>query len=379
MTNQFPGAEKTFDFGSPVRLHFGEGLIDRFRDFCPEARQILVVSGRSSAIKSGLVDRVVAALPGKQVALFSEVEPNPSIETIERGAALARSLQADLVVGIGGGSALDAAKCIAVLGSNAEGFRALLGRQVYASRPIRMLAVPTTCGTGSEANRYAIITDLQSADKVTFEGPHTYPSAGILDPSVLAAIPAGILVDTACDAFTHAFEGYTSRRSQPFSDTLAVEAMALIIGNLPAARDGRADAKASLLYAASLAGIVIDHTATTMLHAMGYYLTLRHGVPHGRANAVFLPVLLSYLERQCPEKLDRVYGMFPPDARGADGVKRYLSRLGIEASPSACGMRRSEAEQFADYVLGKKNTARTVGTVTRETLLELLDGPFGLP
>jgi alcohol dehydrogenase class IV len=236
-----------------------------------------------------------------------------------------------------------------------------------------MIAIPTTCGTGSEANRYAIITDLQRNDKVTFESPQTYPAAGVLDPSVLEAIPACLLVETACDAFTHAFEGYTSRRSQPFSDTLALEAMALIIRNLPLAVEGRHAAKASLLYAASLAGIVIDHTGTTMLHAMGYYLTLKYGVPHGKANAVFLPALFSYLERESPDRLRNVYAMFPLDMRGPAGVKEYLREVGIDASPSACGMGPSEAEEFAEYVLAKKNTVRTVGTVTKDLLVQLVD------
>lgn len=370
--NPVTDGEKVFDFGAPVRLHYGEGLVDRLADFCPEAQRILVVCGRSFAKQSGLLDRVRSALKGKNVEVFCEVEPNPSIETVERGAAVAGRMNADLIVGLGGGSALDAAKCIAVLARNGGGFRTLLGRQDYANRPLPMMAVPTTCGTGSEANRYAIITDLQHNDKVTFESPRTYPAKGILDPSVLETMPGGILVETACDAFTHAFEGYTSRRSQPFPDTLALEAMALIIRNLPLAVEGRREAKGNLLYAASLAGIVIDHTGTTMLHAMGYYLTLRHGVPHGKANAVFLPALFSYLERESPDRLRNVYAVFPLDMRGPEGVKRYLRGLGIDASPSACGMGSSEAEQFADYVLGKKNTGRTAGTVSKNVLTELL-------
>lgn len=363
---------RLFDFGSPVRIRFGAGLVDRLADVCPDAKRVLLVTGRNFAQKSGLIDRVRRAFNGKCVEVFSEVEANPSIETVERGSVFAGGMNVDLVIGLGGGSALDAAKCIAVLANNSGGFRGLLGRKNYENPPVRMIAVPTTCGTGSEANRYAIITDLQCNDKVTFEGPHMYPVAGILDPLVLETLPASLLVETACDAFTHAFEGYTSRRSQPFSDTLAMEAMVLIIRNLTPARDGDCAAKAALLYAACIAGIVIDHTATTVLHAMGYYLTLRHGVSHGKANAVFLPALFSYLERESPDKLRNVYAMFPLNRRGPEGVKRYLCDLGIDASPLTCGMHLSEMDQFADYVLGKKNTVRTAGTVTREVLLQLL-------
>ncbi|MEI6807790.1 MAG: iron-containing alcohol dehydrogenase [bacterium] len=363
---------KSFDFGLPVRIYCGEGLLDRLKDVCPEAKRVLLVTGRGFAGASGLVDRVRRAFKGKSVELFREVESNPSIETVERGAVFAGSMHVDLVVGVGGGSALDAAKCIAVLASNREGFRGLLGRKNYANPPVRMVAVPTTCGTGSEANRYAIITDPHCNDKVTFESQHTYPVAGILDPSVLETLPSTLLVETACDAFTHAFEGYTSRRSQPLTDTLALEAMALIVRNLPPAKEGDRAARATLLYAACMAGVVIDHTATTMLHAMGYYLTLKHGVPHGKANAMFLPALFSYLEHESPGKLRHVYDLFPMNRRGPEGIKHYLRDLGIDVSALTCGMNLSETEQFADYVLGRKNTACTAGTVTREILVQLL-------
>ena len=362
------GDTRAFDFGSPVRLHFGEGLIDRLAEFCPDAQRILVVSGRNYARRSGLLDRVRRAFDGRTVEFFSEVESNPSIETVERGAAVAATARPDLIVGLGGGSALDAAKCIAVLASNGGDFRSLLGRQEYVNKPIRMMAVPTTCGTGSEANRYAIITDLKDDDKVTFASQFTYPAIGILDPSVLKHMPATLLVETACDAFTHAFEGYTSRWSQPFSDMLALEAMSLIIRHLPRAIENDPLAKSSLLYASSLAGIVIDHTGTTVLHAMGYYLTLRHGVSHGKANALFLPDLFLYLERELPDKLYDVYALFPEGMRSPEGVRQFLHGMGVVAWPSTCGKGSEDAEKFADYVLCRKNTVRTAGTVTKDWL-----------
>ncbi|MEI6971624.1 MAG: iron-containing alcohol dehydrogenase [bacterium] len=362
-----------FAFGTPVRLHYGRGLVDGLAAFCPGAGRVLVVTGRGSAARSGLLERVCVALKGREVEVFGGVEPNPSIETVEHGAAAAIRINADLVIGLGGGSALDAAKCIAALATNGGRFAPLLGRSDYDHGPLRMIAIPTTCGTGSEANRYAIISDLRCNDKVTFESRHTYPAAGILDPSVLDSIPVALLAETGCDAFTHALEGYTSRRCQPFSDAVALEAMNLIISSLPGAVDGVGEAKAALLYAAALAGIVIDHTGTTMLHAMGYFLTMRHGIAHGKANAVFLPVLFTHLEREIPDRLDKVYSMFPPDMRGADGIVRYLDALGIEASPAACGMGRAEAAGFVDYVLARKNTANTAGTVTKDRLLGLID------
>lgn len=364
----------TFGFHSPVRLHYGEGLVDRLGEFAGGAPRVLVVTGRASARASGLLDRVCAALGGREVAVFDRVEPNPSIETVEAGAQVAAEAKTDLVVGVGGGSALDAAKVVAVLAANGGGFREHFGKDSYPHPPIPVLAVPTTCGTGSEMNHYAIITDRQAAgggDKVNFSSAHTFPQAALLDPTVLNAMPAEVLVGTALDAFTHAFEGYTSRRSQPAADALAEEAMGLILTHLPRAAAGDADSKGCLLYAAALAGIVIAHTGTTMLHAMGYYLTLQHGIPHGMANALLLPALLEHLHTHLPDKVRAVLQLLPGGADKPD-MTRYLHDLGIDTALSAHGIAADELGTWAAYVAAKGNTAQTAGHVDEATILGLL-------
>ena len=362
----------TFDFCCPVRLHYAEGAVDRLGRFAEDARSVLLVTGRSSARKSGLLERVRKALAGRDVTVFDRVEPNPSIQTVELGAKLAVKSKADLLIGLGGGSAMDAAKAIAAVAPNSGSFRRELAKTRCANPPIRLLAVPTTCGTGSEANHYAIITDTQADDKVNFSNPQTYPAVGILDPTVLDSIGRDILIGTALDAFSHALEGYTSRRSQPVADTLALEAMGLILQHLPAAADGDRDAKANLLLASALAGVVIAHTGTTMLHALGYYLTLRHGIPHGKANAILLPVLLEHLEGHLRWKLQAALNFLPEGRRDREGMTRYLNDLGVETALSAHGLSADEFGAWADYVLTKRNTAATVGIVDKQTLRGLL-------
>jgi len=361
-----------FEFRSPVKLCFAAGAVDRVGEFAAGTERVLVVTGRSSARKSGLLDRACAALADKKVTVFDQVEPNPSIETCERGANLAVEAAADLVIGLGGGSAMDAAKVIAAIAPNSGSFRTEYDKASYANPPIRLLAIPTTCGTGSEANQYAIITDTGANDKVNFSSDHTYPAVAVLDPTVLDGIPREILVATAIDAFTHAFEGFTSRRSQPVPSALAAEAMGLILHHLPRAADGDRDGKANLLYASSLAGIVIAHTGTTMLHALGYYLTLRHDVPHGKANAALIPLLLEHLETVIPDKVRSVLDLLPEGGRSRGGFAEYLNRLGIETALRAHGVQSGELDDYADYVLTKSNAAATVGTVDKRTLVALL-------
>jgi alcohol dehydrogenase class IV len=361
-----------FEFCSPVRLRFGEGLIDRLGEMAGRAGSVVLVTGRRSARRSGLLDRATKALGARRVTVFDQVEPNPSIETVERGSAAAGDAAADLVVGLGGGSAMDAAKVIAALAANSGQFRREFGRETFDRPPIRTLAVPTTCGTGSEANQYAIITDTDAGDKVNFSNRQTFPSDGLLDPLVLEAIDRDILVATALDAFTHALEGYTSRRSQPAADVLAVEAMGRILRHLPDAAAGDRDAKANLLYASALAGIVIAHTGTTVLHAVGYYLTLRHAVPHGLANAVCLPLLLEHLRDHAPRKIGTVLGLLPAGGRDPVGLERLLGELGIDTRLAAHGVEPGELDAWADYVMTKRNTAATVGEISKDLLLGLM-------
>ena len=209
-------------------------------------------------------------------------------------------------------------------------------------------------------------------DKVNFASPRTYPALAILDPTVLEGLPAEIMVATALDAFTHALEGYTSRRSQPLADALAMQAMGLVLRHLAPAAAGNREARANLLYASTLAGIVIGQTGTTMLHALGYYLTLRHQIPHGQANAVLIPLLLEHLAKHLPQKVAAVLEMFPRGKGDIAGVRQYLRGLGVATKLSAYGVSRSEFEPWTDYVLAKKNTAWTAGTVDKPTILKLL-------
>ena len=166
--NSAPGRDSSFDFCAPVRLHFGTGLIDRLDAFCGNYKRVLIVTGRSSARKTGLLDRTRRALRGKKIQVFDDIEPTPSIETVERGSIQARNLKADLVIGLGGGSQMDAAKAIAALAANKGGFREYYGKPSLPNSPVPVIAIPTTCGTGSESNRYSIITDFARADKVNF-------------------------------------------------------------------------------------------------------------------------------------------------------------------------------------------------------------------
>jgi alcohol dehydrogenase class IV len=373
-------SQEAFEFISPVRLVFRRDVIDRLDEILyPPGEapgRTLVVIGRGSARRSGLLDRLLAGLSG-EAEVFEGVEPNPSVSTVEAGARRAREVSAGRVIGLGGGSAMDAAKVIAALAANDGGFAALLGRDRLPQDPLETICVPTTCGTGSEANAYAIITDPDAPggpDKVNFSCRQSFPAAGVLDPACLDALPREILVATALDAFSHAFEGFTSRRSSPAARMLAAEAMGLIFRHLPPAAEGGEDDRANLLWASALAGVVIHHTGTTVLHALGYYLTLRHGIPHGRANAILLPVLMDHLSQVIPSQIGQVLSLMPDGERGLEAMEAFLRGVGVETALSTHGIRREEIEDWIEYTLAKRNTRLTAGELDRGRLRKLLMG-----
>ncbi len=366
-------ANSTFHFLSPVRLHFERGGIEKLGEFAGDAKSVLIVIGQGSARRSGLLGRVVKALGDRQTTVFDGVEPNPSIATCEKGALAARAARADLVIGLGGGSAMDAAKVMAALAPNSGSFREEFGKPAYANPPLRTFAIPTTCGTGSEANHFAIITDHDADDKINFSSRQTYPELSILDPSVLDSLPREVLVYTAFDAFSHAFEGYTSLWCTPLGNALALEAMGLIVPALPLAAAGDPDAKANLLYASAIAGVVIAHSGTTMLHALGYYLTLHHGVPHGLSNAVGMPLLMTHLQQAAPEKLAQILPLFPAgESRGIAAVDDYLRALDVEPRFAAHGATEADLEPWAHYTVNKNITPRTAGAPDKGQVIELL-------
>ncbi len=294
---------------SPVRIVFGKGEFEQLPQYLSGARSVVVTTGMSSARKSGLIDRTYKLLcsSGVEKIEFVIAGSNPTITEVNAAADVARSIGADRIIGIGGGSAMDAAKAAAVVATNPRPFHELIGIGKYDPEPLPLVLVPTTAGTGSEVNQYSIITDEETNEKLNLKGDNTYPYLALLDPELSVSMTPEITVDTGIDALCHAVEGYICRRSQPIADLLALEVFGIIRDALPAAfKDGSdLDARGQMLYAASLAGIVISHTGTTMVHAMGYHLTLEYGVSHGRANAAVIAHGLRYNYEAARQKIGR--------------------------------------------------------------------------
>ncbi len=369
---------RQFRHYSPTEIFFGQGIVNDLAKIVNQSRRIVIVTGKRSAKKSGLCDRLEKILKkgGAEAVFFGSVASNPTVGEVEKIAELAREEKAELVFGVGGGSAMDAAKGVAVLATNRKPLRELFDIHQLENSPLPIVCIPTTAGTGSEVNQYAIITDEKINDKRNLHGKKTYPIAAILDAELTRTLPAEITVDTGIDALCHSIEGYIASRSQAFSDCLAVEAMRIIKDNLPKAyRNGDdMEARGEMLYAATLAGIVIGQTGTTMVHALGYHLTLEYGVPHGRANAALIAHGLDFNYDDASEKIDNIYEIFGGE-RKRSGIKTFLGflhSLDVATTLDSYGVKEDGIVRYRDYVMGKGAVLNSPRKVTPENLKDLL-------
>ena len=297
-----------FNFYMPTRIVCGRDCVVKnaalLRAF---GKRALIVTGKSSAKNGSLTDAEAAlAANGQEYAVFDEVPNNPTVQSVRKGAALARSVGADFIVAVGGGSPMDAAKAIAVLARQdvEDIFSYSIGKDV-----LPMVHIPTTAGTGSEVTPYAILTNDEKETKQSISAPSLFPQIAFLDGKYMKNLPQDVTVNTAIDAISHAAEGMLSQAAGELSDALAREALRILFGEYESLQTGNysPESRQNLLYGAAVAGMVIANTGTSPVHTLGYSLTYYHGVPHGRANGLLLPAFLGHCLQKDRPRAERVY------------------------------------------------------------------------
>ena len=286
-------------FYMPVRVIMGNSCIEKNSIILNSfGRKALVVTGKNSAKKSGALYDIELALKKENIdhIVFDEVDENPTSSSVLIGAKLGIDNGVDFIIGCGGGSPLDAAKAISLAIANKLSRNNFFSGE-YNTPALPIVAVPTTAGTGSEVTQYAIITDDTVNRKKNVSSASTFPQVAFLDAKYTMSLPYNITVDTSVDALTHALEGYFSKKSTFVSNIFAMESMQIIgrvlrqLGENPSIH-----LREELLYASMLAGVVIAHTGTTALHAMGYPLIYYKGMSHGRSNGLLLCSYLEYIK-----------------------------------------------------------------------------------
>lgn len=358
-----------FSFHSPVKVFFGLNAIENLNELLKPYKRICVVSGRTSIDKTSFKKYLNEHFPTKNIFYFNEIEENPSINTIIKGGKFVREKKADVVIGFGGGSPLDASKAIAAFATNNKGFYELIAQKELDNPPVPLIAIPTTCGTGSEVNNYSIITDTEKVDKVNFAKDNTFPKFAIVDPVFLRTLDERIIYATAIDALTHSIEGFISVNANPFSDSMAITSMEIIMSTFAAGADVKEDETLlNFLYGSTLGGITILHTATTFMHALGYWLTNEKGIHHGTANAIILPYYLEMLRLKDVERYHVVASIMQ---KHEFDISRWQSALGYDVSIKDI-LKPEEIELMVDYALLKKNATLMPFKVEKDFVMEIL-------
>ena len=293
--------EMNINYYMPTRIIAGAHCVFENRSLLKElGDRALIVTGKHSAKANGSYADVVKALEanGQTHVLYDRVVSNPTVDNAFEAADLARREGCGFIVAIGGGSPLDAAKAAAALALREIKRAEIFGTVFTAALPIA--AVPTTAGTGSDVTPYAILTNDAEQTKTSVSSPALFARLAFLDAAYTAALPRRVTVNTAVDALSHAIEGLLSIRASAPSDLLARESIRLIaecFDDLDRENPGP-QVRGKLLYASTLAGMVIANTGTTAVHALGYMLTYFKHIDHGRANGLLLAHYLKFIEEQ---------------------------------------------------------------------------------
>jgi phosphonate metabolism-associated iron-containing alcohol dehydrogenase len=283
----------------PTKIFFSSDSLGNIKkmvgDFSP--RNILLITGKKSMEKSGILGKMKNFLHEFNIFHYNNVEQNPSIETIDKGVIFLKKHDCDFVIGLGGGSALDTAKSIAILANNDGSVREyLLNKKTIENKSLPFIAIPTTSGTGSEVTPWASIWDKNEKRKYSLANEFMFPKIALVDPTLTLTMPKDITAITGLDALSHAIEAYWSKNSQEISDVFALEAIKLIFKNLKKVYDDPDNLKyrENMSKASLFAGLAFSNTKTTAVHSVSYPITAYFNVPHGLACAITLPEFFEF-------------------------------------------------------------------------------------
>ncbi len=331
----------SFIYHLPTKIIFGQPALDAVKTELAQlnAERVLFVSD-PGLVQLGLVAQFTAGLQQADYAItpFTEVSSNPTTTEVAAGLALAREQGTQALIGLGGGSAIDVAKGMAMLLSNGGNYADYQwGSKPITERSLPLLAIPTTAGTGSEVSRVAVIVDPANPFKKGVLSPLMFPHAAIVDPELTRSLPPRLTAATGMDAFIHALECYIGRRANPYTDQFCLAALETIWTALPQAVSNGQDmaARQAMLLAAVWGGTAMDHAGLGLMHALSGPLTGYLHLHHGLANALILPYAMRFnLPAIPPERvrrLNRLVGL-PDDASGerlVEALAQFVTRLGL--------------------------------------------------
>jgi len=284
-------------FSFPTEIRFAWGCLDELAGMVAKhgGNRVFLVAGRH-VVADGTVEKIQQSLHPRQVVIFSEVEENPSIATVDAGARKCRESDCNLVVAIGGGSVLDAAKAMALLQTNEGSIEHyIVAKPEKVAKGLPVITVPTTSGTGSEVTPFSVLTYPAEKAKPAIFYPQMFPVAAIVDPQLTQSMPETVRASTGLDTLCQAVEGYWSKRANPLTRSLSAKGFLIAMRSLEDAclRSDRLSIS-NMALASLITGMQMSHVGNTAIHSLSYPFTVDHDIPHGFACVIFLPAFLRF-------------------------------------------------------------------------------------
>ena len=364
-------------FSVRTKIMEGGGL----ETLAPKLHKVFIVTDGFMA-SSGKVSYITEKLDraGAEYRVFDQVKADPDIGTVTKGVDMIQEFHPDAVIAFGGGSPIDAAKAIVFFAA-----------KTCDVRECMFIAVPTTSGTGSEVSKFAVITDPEKEVKYPLVEDSLLPDVAILDAELTVSVPPSVTADTGIDVFTHAVEALVSTAATDFSDAAAEKAIKLVRRHLMTAyhQPGDMAARQGMHNASCLAGVAFSNSGLGLNHGMAHALGARFHIPHGRANGILLPYVMSF-NAGCSESLTPVAKRYAKIARllGLEATsvrqsalnlirtaRRYVEQLNIPSSIQAAGVDKAEfeaeAEAMAEAALADRCTATNPRPCSKEEILQV--------
>lgn len=365
----------------PRDMYYGNGALEQLKNI--KGKKAIIILGGGSMKKFGFVDKVVNYLTeaGIKTQLFENVEPDPSVETVMKGAAAMREFEPDWIIAMGGGSPIDAAKAMWVFYEYPETtFEDVI--QPFSFPTLRQkaqfIAIPSTSGTATEVTAFSVITDYSKGIKYPLADFNITPDIAILDPSLAESMPPTLTAHTGMDALTHAVEAYVSTLNSPFTDPLALKAIQMVFEYLMDSYKGDMVAREQMHYAQCMAGQAFSNALLGIVHSMahktGAAFSTGH-IPHGCANAIYLPYVIKFNAKNAKARyadIAKALGITGTDAECVqalcDKIDEYNVKLGIPKSLKEFGINEEEfkvkVSKIAELAVGDACTGSNPRPIT---------------
>ncbi|NLI29072.1 MAG: iron-containing alcohol dehydrogenase [Nitrospiraceae bacterium] len=379
-------------FNTVRRIVHGAGCIEKIgeeiRRCCGSRILVITDPGIKAA---GVLDMLARVLEktGVPASYFSDVEPDPKIEVVERSLEAARAFQPDIIIGLGGGSSLDIAKVTSVLLTNDGPIEKYFGMELVPNPGLPLILIPTTAGTGSEVTSICVLSDTRNHVKKGIVSEHMYARVVLLDPELTAGLPPRITAMTGMDALVHAMESFTGVRATPFTDCLNQEAIRLIASNLRIAFANGANlqARENMLYASCIAGMAFSNTQNGLVHALALAIGGKYHLPHGLLTAFICPWVMEFNMLATPGKFIAIARSFGERTDGlpvmeaarlsVKAVKSLLDDLSISYTLKSYDIHRESFPEIAKATLSAvRLISNNPRTVTEKDVVALLEANY---